>query len=72
MIDLALIMGTSVSAETTANEPVELIFGVNSSDKATGILQDVHSDCPATAGEYGSEIEETGGNRHKDLPNLCG
>jgi len=31
----ALIMGTSVSAETKANEPVELTFGVYSSDKAT-------------------------------------
>lgn len=35
MVSMALIMGTSVSAETETAEPVELTFGVYSSDKAT-------------------------------------
>ena len=35
MVSLALIMGTSVSADTAFAEPVELTFGVYSSDKAT-------------------------------------
>ena len=35
LFSMALIIGTSVSAETAVNEPIELTFGVYSSDKAT-------------------------------------
>jgi len=35
VVSMALIMGTSVSADTELAEPVELTFGVYSSDKAT-------------------------------------